>query len=456
MSVFDLDTRGQAELADTARMSPVLLGDSPAPAFTGMAKGIGMGVMRGGVRVAQLAAMAGGGVLSMFERDPALGPRAVGMYRPGELTDPYFRAVDEYVNNAVDYWTPSPAEVGKAGQILGGLSEIALPLAAGGPALLVGSQEIGHATDLARQGVDAATAVKAGLIEGAASAVGFKLPFLGRALASRVATGAVGNLAIGAGTAAAEKGVLDAGGYPDLAAQYAPGDVTARAIDVLTGAAFGTLAHLHMRQADREAMLTAANAKHFQNDTAPGHPVDVAADVAHQQALETAIEQTLLGEPVSVPAGVVQADFTHRERNASVEGRALAAQDAGISLEPEPAREAPVAERPSPEDTVLAAGDLQAALKERAAPQEAGTQPAVAPPGQAEQARQPASAAVTAAEQAVAQADFPVPTGEMDAAGHPMVRSARELLAEADAGIAQAQNDANGFHAAVACFLGTG
>lgn len=454
MSVFDLDTRGQANLAEAARMSPVLLGDSPAPAFTGMAKGIGMGVMRGGVRVAQLAAMAGGGILSMFERDPRLGPRAVGMYSPGELTDPYFRAVDEYVNNAVDYWTPSPAEVGKAGQIMGGLSEIALPLALGGPATLVASQEIGHATDLARQGADAATAVKAGLIEGAASAVGFKLPFLGRTLASRVTTGAVGNLAVGAGGAAAQHGVLEAGGYKDLAAQYAPGDVTARAIDVLTGAAFGGLAHLSMRSADREALLTAANAKHFQNDTAPGHPVDVSASVAHQEALETAIQQTLRGEPVSVPADVVQADFVPRERNASVEGRALAAKDAGIPIEPP--REPSAAEPTPPEGTVLAEGDLPAALKARGAaeapPQEAGTQ---AQPV-AEQAKQPVSAAVTAAEQAVAQADFPVSTGQTDAAGHPVTRSARELLAEADAGIAQAQNDAKGFHAAVACFLGSG
>ncbi len=451
MSVFDLDTRGQADLAETARLNPVLLGDSPAPAFTGMAKGIGMGIMRGGVRVAQLAAMAGGGILSMFERDPNLGPRAVGMYAPGALTDPYFRAVDEYVNNAVDYWTPSPAEVGKAGQILGGLSEIVLPLAAGGPALLVGSQEMGHATDLARQGVQAGTALKAGLIEGAASAVGFRLPFLGRTLASRVATGAVGNLALGAGGAAAQHGVLSADGYQELAAQYNPGDVEARAIDVLTGAAFGGLAHLHMRAADREALLTAANAKHFQNDTAPGHPVDIEASVAHQEALETAIEQTLRGEPVNVPVTATQADFIPRERNVSVEARAQGAQDAGIPLEPP----ADVPRGSIPEGAVLAEPDLPAALRERAAAGEAG-QPAPEAVQQPEQARQPASAAVTAAEQAVIQRDFPVATGETDAAGRPVVRSARELLAEADAGIAKAQNDAKGFHAAVACFLGTG
>jgi len=460
VSVFDLDVRGQANLAETARMNPVLLGDSPAPTFTGMAKGLGMGVMRGGVRAAQLAGMAGGAILSMFERDPSLGPRAVGMYAPGELTDPYFRAVDEYVNNAVDYWTPSPAEVGKAGQILGGLSEIILPLAAGGPALLVGSQEMGHATDLARQGVQAGTALKAGLIEGAASAVGFRLPFLGRTLASRVITGAVGNLALGAGGAAAQHGVLSADGSQELAAQYNPGDVEARAIDVLTGAAFGGLAHLHMRAADREALLTAANAKHFQNDTAPGHPVDIEASVAHQEALETAIEQTLRGEPVSVPVTATQADFIPRERNVSVEARAQGAQDAGIPLEPPPPD---VPRGSTPEGTILAEPDLPAALRERAATQAAGEAgSAGAPPvpeaGQPAQAAEqaPRSAAVAAAEQAVTQRDFPVATGETDAAGRPVVRSARELLAEADAGIAKAQNDAKGFHAAVACFLGTG
>lgn len=373
MSVFDLDARGQADLADTARLSPVLLGDSPTPAFTGMAKGIGTGVMRGGVRVAQLAAMAGGGILSMLERDPSLGPRAIGMYAPGELTDSYFRAVDEYVNNAVDYWTPSQAEVGKAGQILGGLSEIALPLAAAGgnPALLVASQEIGQATDLARQGVDAGTAVKAGLIQGAASAVGFKLPFLGKALSTRIASGALGNLAVGAGAAAAEKGVLETGGYKELAAQYSPGDVEARAIDVLTGAAFGGLAHLAMRPSDRDAVATAANAKHFQNDTAPGHPGDVGASVAHQQALEAAIEQTLRGEPVSASAAVTQANFIPRERNASVAGRAAGAQDAGVTPEPDTRLNIPAAEQLSPADRAVEtrfrsqiAGNVDAAIAE--------------------------------------------------------------------------------------------
>ncbi|RQO57538.1 hypothetical protein DBR46_08875 [Pseudomonas sp. KBW05] len=52
--------------------------------------------------------------------------------------------------------------------------------------------------------------------------------------------------------------------------------------------------------------------------------------------------------------------------------------------------------------------------------------------------------------------DMRIGTGAMDADGNPITVSARELLASADADIAQATQDAKGFAAAAACFLQRG
>ena len=52
--------------------------------------------------------------------------------------------------------------------------------------------------------------------------------------------------------------------------------------------------------------------------------------------------------------------------------------------------------------------------------------------------------------------DMRISTGAMDADGNPITVSARELLANADAEIVKAQQDAKGFAAAAACFLQRG
>jgi hypothetical protein len=338
VSVFDLDTKGQQALGEQATLGAMSASDVPASSFSGLGKGIRSGIMRGGARVGQFLGMAAG---ALMENAEFASPEAVPLDTAQahaeanpEAMDRYFGAVDEYANNAVDYWTPSHAEVGKAGQVLGGFGEIVLPLmaAGGNPTLLIGSQEMGQSTDLARQGVDARTAVKAGVIQGSATAVGFKIPFLGSTLTSRMVSGAAGNIAVNASATAAEHALLESRGYKELAAQYDPFDVEARAIDVLSGMAFGTIAHAQAPRIDRAAVAAANNAKHFQRDTAPGAPADVGAQAAHQQALETAIDQLLRGEPVSVPEAVTRADFTPRDRSATAAARIEAAADEGIDV----------------------------------------------------------------------------------------------------------------------------
>lgn len=63
---------------------------------------------------------------------------------------------------------------------------------------------------------------------------------------------------------------------------------------------------------------------------------------------------------------------------------------------------------------------------------------------------------VTAARGAAPNLKLMIPTGEFAADGTPVVASAADILARSDAEIAQAQNDAKGFEAAVNCFLQLG
>lgn len=316
MSVFDLDQKGQQALADDARLNPLDASQITPTAFTGTGKGIGMGVMKGGARVGQFVGMAG-----------AVVPMAIDKITEGDnfsgksITDRYFEGLDETVNRAADYWTPNHSEVGKAGQVLGGLSEIILPMLAGGgnPAatatMVAGSQTAGTGTDLVKHGVDGKTAGKVAAIQGISAYAGFKIPFLGNTLAARMGSGAAGNLVTNAGGAAVQSKVLEGSGYDEQAKQFDPLNADARAIDILTGVVFGGFAHWAagrgnpIAPSDADAVLTASNAKHFQQDTAPGIPADAKASSAHQSALEQAIEQLVRGERVSVPDSIMEAEF---------------------------------------------------------------------------------------------------------------------------------------------------
>lgn len=467
MSVFDLDTDGQTALEEEARLNPLDLSQVEAGFFDNTGYGTDMGIMRGGARVGQFIGMAAAAPVAAYER---------ATDQEGRFTDPYFRRVDEYVNNAVDYWTPDAAEVGTAGRVLGGLSEMALPLmaGAGNPALLIGSQQMGVTTDLARQGVTPGAATAVGAVQGLSTAVGFKLPYLGNTLMQRIGSGAGGNLVTNIATSAGQQQILEGTGNEVAAEQFNPWDLEARAVDVLAGIAFGALAHVQMRPSDRAAVAAANNAKHFQSDTAPGVPADANAAVAHEQALESAIKAVVAGERVAVPDAVMQADFVPREtgkvadppelqqlRNAGTlkELDSLAQKlklfddeptEAGLRLEAEYSKrraelKAPrneLSEDLMPEPISQARGDIHAPTAENAT---AG--------GEATAQTDPI---ITSARQTLADIDLMIPAGEIDADGNAKATSARDLMAQSDAEIQQAQIDARAFDAAVTCFLSKG
>lgn len=235
---FDLFTNEQnATLLNAARhpsMSP------EASTWDGFASGAGKYAMRSLAEVGRAVDMAG----AVF---PIMADKITG---GTAQQDQYFSEHDAVFNNAVDHWTPRPGEVGAAGQIAGQLAGGVMQ-AIVSPALLVGTTQLSSAEDLVREGVDSTTAQIAGGIQGVNMAVGIKLPYLGKTLATRLLSGSGGNLLQGTAGAFATSEVLKGQGYEQQAERYNPWDLRTRALDVMLGAAFGGLAHISSANTDR-------------------------------------------------------------------------------------------------------------------------------------------------------------------------------------------------------------
>lgn len=302
MNVFDLDPKGQAAIDEQARLNPIDASQVAPEWDTGIGYGSGMGVMRGGARTAQALGMAGSFPLVLT--DKVFGTNHA---------DEYFADLDATVNNAVDYWTPKPEEVGTAGRVLGGVAEMTLPLmlGAGNPVPLIASQQMGVSFDLAKDGVDPYLSAGAGTIMGAGLAVGYQLPnAIGSNLFTKMASGGGINLAQGVGTDFAVQKTLDAAGYAQQSERFAWDNPEARGVDLLMGMVFGGIANTN--KSGRDATLTANNAKHLQHDTMPGNPVDPVAVAEHTKAIETAIRQLQNGEPVNVQQTITEATFARK------------------------------------------------------------------------------------------------------------------------------------------------
>lgn len=110
---------------------------------------------------------------------------------------------------------------------------------------------------------------------------------------------------------------------------------------------------------------------------------------------------------------------------------------------------------PAKDGSQPAKSATQARENAPAAPKDAAArQTEQQPAGSADAANDPS---VQVANEIMARVDdIQLPTGAIDADGKPVTVSARQLLAEADADIQRAQQDANGFAAAAACFLQRG
>lgn len=282
--------------ADSLRLAAEAPQPAPTPDPPGMFHNFwssaGNYAMRGMAEAGRALSMAGAVV-------PIVADKLIGSDNRGEaLTDRYFKAHDDYFGAAVDYWTPKPEEVGAAGQITGSLASGIVQFLAN-PALVVGTSMLSTSEDLVRKGIPADAALVAGDVAGLATAAGIALPIFGKGLASRVATGAGGNLATNIPQAAITQQIVTAAGKPELAQDFNPWDVRARTVDVLLGAVFGAKAHFDARV--RDAVMATNAARHIESASLPVRGADDAQLTQAVDSTRLAIDQMSRGEVVNVP-----------------------------------------------------------------------------------------------------------------------------------------------------------
>ncbi len=310
---FGFDSNPKKPDAILAGNNYVKLGENfqPEPdTFDNFGNAIALSVPQGFAQMGKAGSILLGSFPAAYDSGKSM---ITGKYESA-ASDWWFKNVtDDLTQNAVEYWTPDASKTGSAGKVMGGLVNV-LTQATGGGIGLATSLGVNEAATLVEEGVDSDTALKAGAVEAASAYVGFKLPFLGKNLIQRVGFGAGSNLALNTTTTFAQNQILQAGGYDEIAQRYDAADTQARLMDVLLGAAFGGIAHLtasgknveiksdDLTPQERNTILTANNAKHFQQDSAPGMPADLPSSVAHQNAMTTAMEQIARGEAVDVSA----------------------------------------------------------------------------------------------------------------------------------------------------------
>lgn len=327
--IFDLDTEGAAALDERARLNPLDVSQIPPGLWEGSGEaaksllrasaGAGRTIMMAGAPFAMLVDEVsdfGSDVreLSRMARNP--------LYRPDfdqestAYSDRYFRAVDDFGSDAVDYWTADPAVMGSAAKALNiGANVVgSIPQMIGMPALFLSTAGVDPAVELTRQGVDAGTAMGVGAVNLAVNAIGMRIPAaFGNTLTARVASGAGANLALGVAADTTSSAILQAGGYAEPAEGFDAADPFARGLDALMGAAFGWRAHIEaprvMTPVQRDAVLAINNNDHLHRRTLPGEPTSPKAARGHGDAMAAALRQALAGEPVNVADAIRVEDF---------------------------------------------------------------------------------------------------------------------------------------------------
>lgn len=357
-----------------------------------------------------------------------------------------------------------PYTTGMAGQVMHSFFDI------GGQALTMGPAGVGvmkgtaKATDLVDKGVDAGTALKVGIAQGATLALGVHLPM---SLGLR----SLGNSLYGAGASAVPSmadrlmshEILAKAGYHEQAAQYKWLDWQQIAIDAVLGVALGGLGtYVEARQmkahdadvkraadtvrpADVDAALTANAARHMEIETAPGLPRDPAARSAHVAAVEKATEDLIAGRPVDVSGtGVLEAEFVPHPRRAELRGELSELlgpyEEIAARVREDAANDAqPVALRGE-------IGEARPALIEPEAQAGPTARPGTEPGADAGRvADMPESVQAQALTSRYPDMEILLEDGQT-------VR-ARDALARAEAEVAYRRNTARAFDAAVACFL---
>jgi hypothetical protein len=311
------------------------LGYDEDNAFLGPSTPVLTGV---GKAISKVVAGAAGAASSFYSAEASLGDElasAVGLHpskNPIQALADELASTQAAAQKNVDALTPNPQTTGTAFQIVHGVSEGATLAVAGGAAgglpgavALTGATE-GGATyqESLKAGTSPGVAAARAGVSAVASGAGVLIPGgFGSTLAAKLLTGAGAQVGLGLASRYADHKILDANGYPEMAAQQKIWDSTQVLTDALLGVAFGGLAHLHGSEAKAievaarepgvvDAALVANLAVQDRN-LAVGVPVDSAATHAHADALQVSTEQLLEGKPNDVSqTGVNEAKFATR------------------------------------------------------------------------------------------------------------------------------------------------
>ncbi|MGN6728234.1 MAG: hypothetical protein ACTHJG_00150 [Rhodanobacteraceae bacterium] len=189
----------------------------------------------------------------------------------------------------LDKWLEANRQYhGSGAQLLGGLAKTGTEFAIGAPAGPLGAATVvGGATandtydELRAQGVDDATAKEAATAQGSIAAIGAVLPFKVPGVAAKLLGAAGINIGLGVASRGAQHEVLEANGYPEMAAIQKAFDLQQMAADGLAGLFMGFGAHLHEAATGAAAPETAPEPL-APIDRPPPSQVDAARVVADQ------------------------------------------------------------------------------------------------------------------------------------------------------------------------------
>jgi hypothetical protein len=375
MSFFDLDPAATQNVMDQARLNPL----DPATLKPGWFAGAWKAPVTGMASAFNDAALLMGDAAT-----PALRAAA----RP--VDDLFNTKLDDWVTKQqqipvenIKEWAPDPRTTGVIGQAVHGLFNVVPEVLAGGPetaAVLQGYK--GFRGGMA-EGLDPTTAFSKGAIEGLSTWVGLKLPMsLGPTAGAvkNIGFGAAANVPVGMVQRGATGALLEARGYHDMASQYQALDSAALATDLIMGAGFGAVAHYgpgalakyeawrkdhkgKIMPSDVDTALGLNNQLHLELDTAPGIPTDPATRAAHVEAVHTAIQDLLAGDPVTTDAAVTRGEFI--ENPSAVKTREQIVQVVEDHMGPEwKVFEAQLRERGLPLDDIDQTGTVKVVKKE--------------------------------------------------------------------------------------------
>lgn len=310
---MSLDLYQDQLIENVGNLTPTV--DVEPGVFDGFFRGAGMTTMRGFAQAARTAGMLTAAIPTVGDKINAF-KRGTTSQGVTELSDSYFRAIDDTLGSAVDYWTPKPNEVGVAGQVVGTLFSV-LPMAIASPPLAaLSAADIGP--ELVQKGVPASQASGVAAVMTGGLMTGIWMPILGNNLWQRTLLGGAGfNVVQGVATRAGAEAILH--DRPE-AKQFEPFSLQDLTIDVLLGLAFGAYTHINPQaRAQGEAawkvmsdwaqsltptqvasLATLRTAQHLNTDSTPGIPVDTQDIDTHVQRMRQAIDQLVRGEPVNI------------------------------------------------------------------------------------------------------------------------------------------------------------